>query len=247
MHGSWSFSTSPSSDSGSARPFSQTVFEQSREELPLDGHRAAPGDAGEQAPVEHVDAGVDGVGRDLRRIRLLDEAPDAAALPQLHQAEGGGVGHPREVQRGRRAARLVEGEHRAEVGIGEDVAVEHEHAPVRDVHRVAHPARGAERLVLHRIRQPHAPGGTVAHGGPHRVHHVGAGQHRVPDPMAREQRELVGEKGNVEQRDDRLGPIIGERPEPGALATREDDGGYLVGAQGSASEISITGMPSRMG
>ena len=65
--------------------------------------------------------------------------------------------------------------------------------------------------------------------------------------MAREQRELVGEKGSVEQRDDRLGPIIGERPEPGALATREDDGGYLVGAQGSASEISITGMPSRMG
>mgnify|MGYP003694024333 CR=1 FL=1 len=51
----------------------------------------------------------------------------------------------------------------------------------------------------------------------------------------------------LSERDDRLGPIVGERPEPGALAAREDDGGYLAGAQGSASPISITGMPSRIG
>jgi hypothetical protein len=65
--------------------------------------------------------------------------------------------------------------------------------------------------------------------------------------MAREQRELIGEEGDVEQGDDRLGPIVGERPEPGALAAGEDDSGYLAGAQGSASPISITGIPSRMG
>jgi hypothetical protein len=65
--------------------------------------------------------------------------------------------------------------------------------------------------------------------------------------VAREQRQLKGEEGNIEQRDDRLGPIVGERPEPGSLAAREDDGGYLAGAQGSASPISITGIPSRMG
>ena len=63
----------------------------------------------------------------------------------------------------------------------------------------------------------------------------------------REQRELIGEEGNIQQGDNRLGPIVGERPEPGSLAAREDDGGYLAGAQGSASPISITGIPSRMG
>ncbi len=65
--------------------------------------------------------------------------------------------------------------------------------------------------------------------------------------MAREERELIGEEGDIEQGDDRLGPIVSERPEPGALPAREDDGGYLAGAQGSASPISITGIPSRMG
>lgn len=65
--------------------------------------------------------------------------------------------------------------------------------------------------------------------------------------MTAEQRELVGEEGDVQERDDRLGSGQSERPEPGALAAREDDRAYFPGAQGSASLISITGMPSRIG
>ena len=141
----------------------------------------------------------------------------------------------------------MEGQHRAEIGVGEDVAVEHEHAPLRDVHRVAHAARGAERLFLHRVGQAARPRRRRRPWWPAPRPPGRSRTARVPDPMAREQRKLVGEEGKVEQRDDRLGPIVGERPEPGALAAREDDGGYLVGAQGSASAMSITGMPSRMG
>jgi hypothetical protein len=68
-----------------------------------------------------------------------------------------------------------------------------------------------------------------------------------------QQRQLVGEEGPVEQRDHRLGARERERAEARALAAREDDrlgggpGAYPPGAQGVASLISITGMPSRIG
>jgi len=67
------------------------------------------------------------------------------------------------------------------------------------------------------------------------------------DAVPAEQRELVGEERNVQERDDGLGPDQGQRAQPGALAPGEDDGAYPLGVQGSASLISITGMPSRMG
>jgi len=61
-----------------------------------------------------------------------------------------------------------------------------------------------------------------------------------------EQRELVGEERDVEERDDRLGDREGQWPQSRALTPRQDDRGYWP-AQGSASLISITGMPSRIG
>jgi hypothetical protein len=39
-----------------------------------------------------------------------------------------------------------------------------------------------------------------------------------------QQRELIAEERSIEKRDDRLGPGEGERPEPRALASGEDDG-----------------------
>ncbi len=70
--------------------------------------------------------------------------------------------------------------------------------------------------------------------------------------MLAEERELVGDERDVEKRDDRLGGGERQRAEPRALTAGEDDRGYFVGApfdyaQGSASLISITGMPSRTG
>ena len=90
-------------------------------------------------------------------------------------------------------------------------------------------------------------GRAVAHDPPDLVHQVGAGQDHVGDAVLTEQGELVGDERDVEERNDRLGCGQGQGPEPGALAAREDDRGYFVGAQGSASLISITGMPSRTG
>ena len=65
--------------------------------------------------------------------------------------------------------------------------------------------------------------------------------------VAREEGELIGEERDVQQRNDRLGPVVREGAQPRALAPGEDDRAYLVGAQGSASPMSITGIPSRIG
>jgi hypothetical protein len=188
------------------------VGEETGEELALDGDGATRGDAGEQAAVEQVDAGVHGIRGDLGGIGLLDEAPYRAAIAQLDEAVRGGVGHPGQVNGRRRLPLGVEGEHGAEVRVGEDVAVEDDHEAGHAVHRVPHPARGAERLVFDHVGQAHAPGGAVAHGRADRVHHVGAGQDDVPHAVAREERELIGEERDVQQGDDRLGPIVGEGP-----------------------------------
>jgi hypothetical protein len=59
----------------------------------------------------------------------------------------------------------------------------------------------------------------------------------------------VRQEGPPEQRHDRLGPRERERAQPRALAAGEDDGlgGGYAPDQGSASLMSITGMPSRIG
>ena len=184
------------------------VVDERRKELPLDRHHRGRGDAGEQRAVQHIDAGVDRVGRDHpRRIGLLDEGADAAAGVQLHEAVLRRVGHARQVD-GRAGLPLrMKGEHRAQVRVGEDVAVEHDHAAAGGrFHRVAHAAGGAERVELHRVPEAHAVGRAVAHRPADLVDQVGAGQDHVGDPVEREQRELVGEERDVEQRDDRLGP-----------------------------------------
>ena len=67
--------------------------------------------------------------------------------------------------------------------------------------------------------------------------------------MGLQQRELVGEERPPQQGHHRLGAGQRERPEPRALAAGEDDGlgGGYAPDQGSASVMSITGMPSRIG
>jgi hypothetical protein len=90
-------------------------------------------------------------------------------------------------------------------------------------------------------------GRAVSHDPPDLVHHVGAGQDHVGDAVLAQEGELVGDERDIEERNDRLGRRPRQGPEPGPLTAREDDRGYFVGTQGSASLISITGMPSRTG
>ena len=143
----------------------------------------------------------------------------------------------------------MEGAHGREVGVGEDVAVEDEDRPAREVGGVADAAPGAERLLLHDVAQGDPQVAGVTEGLAHVVHPVRARQDDVADPVLAEQRDLVGEEGAIEERHHRLGPGEGERPEPRALSPGQDDrlGRYRSGTHGWASLMSITGMPSRMG
>src|SRR5882672_1873440 len=223
------------------------VPEQPGERLALDGHRAAGGNRGDHLAVERVDARVDGIHRRLAGRRLLDEAPDAPVRLELHEPVLAGIGDAGEVERRARAALGVEAQHRGEIEIGQDVAVQDDHEPAYEVHRVADAARGAERVRLHRVAEPHPVGRAVSHDPPDLVHHVGAGQDHVGDAVLAQEGELVGDERDVEERNDRLGRRQRQGPKPGPLTAREDDRGYFVGTQGSASLISITGMPSRTG
>jgi hypothetical protein len=62
-----------------------------------------------------------------------------------------------------------------------------------------------------------------------------------------QQGQLIGEERDVEEGDNGLRAGVGQGAQPRALAARQDDGGYAPGVQGSASLISMTGMPSRIG
>ena len=72
--------------------------------------------------------------------------------------------------------------------------------------------------------------------------------------MLAQQGELEGEEGTVEERHDRLGAREREGAQPRPLAARQNHGlsrslarHYRPGDQASASLISITGIPSRIG
>jgi hypothetical protein len=65
--------------------------------------------------------------------------------------------------------------------------------------------------------------------------------------MGAQEGELIGEERPVEERDDGLGAAQREGAQPRALPPGEDDGAYAPGVQETASLMSMTGMPSRMG
>src|SRR6266545_746208 len=245
----------------------QPVAKETGEELAFHGRDPTRRDARQQGAVEHVDAGVDGVGRALRRAGLLDEACHSPVTRQLDQAVGTGVAHARQENRRPRPALGVEAQHVGEVDVGQDVAVEHddeaalEVAPgvtpavtpgvtpgvTQEIGRVPDSSRRPQRLRLDGIVEPDAPGGAVAHDAPNLVHEIGARQHGALDSMPAQQRKLIGEERDVQERDDRLGVGVRQGTQPGALAPGQDDGGYVPGVQGCASLMSITGMPSRIG
>ena len=118
---------------------------------------------------------------------------------------------------------------------------------------VANAAARPERFRLDDVAQPNAEMLGLAERYAHVVDAVGAGEDHVGDAVLAQQRELIGKERPVEQRHHRLGARERERPQARALAAREDDrlgggpGAYAPGAQGCASLISITGMPSRIG
>ena len=169
---------------------------------------------------------------------------------ELDQAEGARVGDRHQEDRRARSARLVEPAHGGEVGVGQDVAVEHEDGAAREIGGVPNAPAGAERLGLDHVAQPHSQLLAIAQGLPHVVDAVRARQDDVGHAVLAQQGELVGQERHAEQRDDGLRAGEGQRPQARALAAGEDDGLgralYVPGDQGWASLISITGMSSRI-
>ena len=114
--------------------------------------------------------------------------------------------------------------HRAEIGVGQDVAVEDEHGPVREIGRVADTAAGAERLGLDHVAQPDAEGPAIAQRLLHVVDAIRAGQDDVGHAVLTQQRELPGEEGLIQQGHDRLRTRERQRSQARALTAGEDDG-----------------------
>ena len=147
----------------------------------------------------------------------------------------------------------MEAAHGREVGVGEHVAVQHPDSAAGEVGRIANAATRPEWFGLDHVAQAHAQVLGFAERRAHVVDAVGAGEDDVGHAVLAQQRQLVGEEGSVEQRHHRLGAGERQRPQPRALAPGQDDGlgggagAYAPGAQGCASLISITGIPSRIG
>jgi hypothetical protein len=106
----------------------------------------------------------------------------------------------------------VELAHGGEIGVGEDVAVQHEHGAARQVGGVANAAAGAERLGLDHVPQAYAEVLGLAESPADVVNTVRAREDDVGHSVLPEERELICEEGPPEQRDHRLGSLQGERP-----------------------------------
>ena len=200
----------------------RVALEKQREELALHRVRLVLRDQLEKLALQHVDAGIDGVRRDLFPAGLLQEAAHATVGLELHQTVRGGVVDRHEIDGRRRLPLLVGAEHGGEVEIGEHVSVHDDHAPADQVGGVPHAARRAERLPLDDIAQPHGAEVLLGHDRADRLGPVRDGEDHVPHPVRAEHPELVGEERHVQQRDDRLRPLEGQRPEPGPQSPGQD-------------------------
>ena len=123
---------------------------------------------------------------------------------------------------------LVGGEQRAQVEVGEDVAVEREEAlaEVRAelVGGKADRAGGAQRLGLGDVADPRPGALFVAERFAQDVGQEPTGEDDFLDPVAGQPLDHVGEKGAIDQGQRRLRDGRGQRPEPGPFAADEDDG-----------------------
>ena len=116
----------------------------------------------------------------------------------------------------------MEGDHLAQVGFAQRVAVEREEAPVELAPREADRATGSERLVLDRVLECHAVV-LVAEDGLDLIGEVAARDDRPLHAVSREVLERVGEQGPIDEREHVLARSVGERSEPRSLPADEDD------------------------
>ena len=194
-----------------------------REGLAGEIHRLALGDEVEDLGFQDVDPGVDGVAEDLTPGRLLEEALDGPVLVGDDDAELQGIVHRLEGEGGHPPALAVEGNHLAQVDVGEHVPGDDQEGLTELVTGVAHRSSRAQRGRLGRVDHPDPELGAVPEIGPDGVGHEGHGDHDVLEPVLAEQIDHVLHHRDVGHGEHGLGLVGREGAQPGPLATRHDD------------------------
>ena len=110
-----------------------------------------------------------------------------------------------------------------DVDVGQHVAVEHQEPLVEHVLGELQRAARAQRPRLLEVAQAQADRLAVAQHGAHAGGHVPARHHDVVDAVRAQPVEHERDERPVDQRDDRLRHRGGQRPQPRALATGEDE------------------------
>ena len=128
-----------------------------RKDLALDGDGATLRHEVEHLGLEHVQAGVDEIGVDLLRPRLLEERLDAAVRRRADEPVAARIGDGSQEDRRLRARRTMERDHLAEIGLAQRVAVQGEEAALEAARGERDAATGAEWLVLDRIARGSSP------------------------------------------------------------------------------------------
>ena len=203
-------------------PKTEPLFGEPREDLALDRDGATRRDEIEHLGLEHVEAGVDQVGVDLLGPRLLEERLDTSVRGGANEPVSARIGDRREQDRRLGAGRAMERHQLAEVGLAQRVAVEREEALVELAPGEADRSPGAERLVLDRVVERQA----VVVGAEARldlIRQVPARDDGMLDAVPSEMLERIGEERPVDERQHVLARAIGERSEPRALPSDEDD------------------------
>ena len=199
------------------------VFEQPGKDVGREVDRLLRLDVVEDVGLEHVDAGVDGVGENLSPGGLLQEPLDRAVLPGDDDAELQRVLHGLQADGHDGLLFPVKLDDAGQVDVGEDVAGDDEERFVQLVHGVADGSGRAERVLFGGVDHPHPELRAVAEVGSDGVGLKGHGDDDVLEAVLLQEMHDVLHHGPVGDGHHRLGLVGREGAQPGALPARHDD------------------------
>jgi hypothetical protein len=196
------------------------------EDLALYGDLLAARDHLQDLGLEHVDAGVHQVGGHLVGGRLLDESVHEHVVVDLDEAVGRRVLDAGQGYRGEGVGLPVPVDEPLEVHAREHVAVYRHYRP---------PALQVARGVLDATRRTESPAlDRVVHGETVEVEvgqvlldrgrQITQREHGPVEPAAPQEVQHVPHERPVPQRDQGLGDVVGNRPQPGAQPSNKNNG-----------------------
>ena len=177
--------------------------------------------------LEHVDAGVDGVGEHLAPRRLLEEALDPALVVGDDDAELERVVDRLEPDGDGAALLAVERDERAQVDVAERVARDDEEGVVERIACQPDRAGGAERQLLDRVLDVQAEGLAGAEVAADRLRQERERDDDVLEAVLLQELEDVLHARLADDRHHRLRLVRRERAQARALAAGHDDGFHV--------------------